>query len=170
MWLLFFLACTGAPLKEDSAAPDGCFSEPATVEVGGGSLAFEPVADGAEMTMVHGPQGGWHVLASARFSDVNPIVAIHYTVAVTSGAGAGQIVVDNEYRVLIVEDVECGGYYPGMYGYLDVSALADGELDTPPELLAGQDLLLRMDVTDLDGRVASDTLTGRAALDPVDAD
>lgn len=163
MRLLSLLACTGG--SDDTAPVEGCFTEPAAIEIGGGERTFEPVSDGADLTMVHGPQGGWHVLASVRLTGVDPIVSIDYTVT----TGGGQVVADYTYRVQIVEDVECGGYYPGMYGYLNVSALAEGELDTPPELLAGQELLLAMVTTDLEGRVATDTLSGTAELDPVDA-
>lgn len=170
MWIFALLACTddttGDADADDTGLAGGCFSRPASVEVGGGALAFEPVAEGAELTMVHGPQGGWHVLASARFTGVNPIVSIHYTIA--AGSAEGPIVADNTYRVQIVQDVECGGYYPGMYGYLDVRALLDGERDTPPELLAGEPLFLTLATTDLEGRVATDTLTGVAGLDPMD--
>lgn len=173
MWLLLFAACTG-PLGGASDGPNdsdsgdtlgGCGASPAIVEVGGGATTFEPVADGVALTMVHGPQGGWHVLASARLLHVEPIVSIHYTIEVVPD---GVIVADNNYHVQIVQDVECGGYYPGMYGYLDVRALEDGERDTPPELLAGKELLVRMDVSVADELVATDTLTGVATLDPQD--
>lgn len=174
MWLHLLLACTGLDNRADSlpgdsgdSAVEGCASHAATVEIGGGAITFEPATDGADLTMVHGPQGGWHVLGSARLRYVNPIVSIHYTVEVLP---EGSLIADNTYRVQILEDDPCGGYYPGMYGYLDVRALADGDLDTPPELLAGRDLLLRMDITDLDGRVATDTLSAVAALDPMDVE
>jgi hypothetical protein len=167
MVLFLLLACTGdGPFGSDS---DGgaCGASPASVEVGGGAMAFEPAADGDAVTMVHGPQGGWHVLASVRLDDVDPIVSLHYTIAVQP---EGTVVSDNAYRVQSLEDTPCGGYYPGMYGYLLVDALAEGELDTPPELLAGRELLLRIDIEDEAGRTASDTLTAIAALDPIDAD
>jgi len=165
MVLLLLLACTGdkGALNDSSA----CGDAPATVEVGGGAMDFEPASDGDPVTMVHGPQGGWHVLASVRLDAVDPIVSLHYTIAVQPD---GAVVSDNTYRVQILQDTPCGGYYPGMYGYLLVDALAEGELDTPPELLAGRELLLRIDIEDQAGRTASDTLTAVAALDPMDAD
>ncbi|MES2638814.1 MAG: hypothetical protein V4850_05010 [Myxococcota bacterium] len=171
MWLLFLLAC-GGPLgaPDDTAVDGGCFSNPGAVEVGGGSLTYEPVADGTDLTMVHGPQGGWHVLAGARFTDVSPIVEIHYTIEARSPEGEVALVSDNSYRVQMVQDVECGGFYPGMYGYLNVTALVEGERDTPPELIAGHELVLTMAVTDQEGRTATDALTGIAALDPMDED
>ena len=163
MGLFLLFACAGSDLPDDTAG--GCMSEAATVEIGGGTESFESVADGAEATMVHGPQGGWHVLASVSLRHVDPIVSIHYTIEVQP---EGTIIADNTYRVQILEDAPCGGYYPGMYGYLDVRALAEGDRDTPPELLAARDLLIRIDISDLAGRTASDTLPVVAALDPMD--
>lgn len=154
-------ACAAAP--GDLAAECAC-DEP-LVEVGGGTQAFESVAEGQAVTMVHGPQGGWHVLASARLGNLAPIVLIHYSI---TDVASGVVVSDNNYRVLMVQDSECFGFYPGMYGYLVVSDLIDGESDTPPELLAGRELLLQMEVTDTDERVATDTLTVVAEKDPVD--
>ena len=117
--------------------------------------------------MVHGPQGGWHILGSARMSNFSPIVRIHYVVTVEA---TGAIVADNNYRVEMRTDAECSGYYAGMYGYLDVRELAAGELDTPPELLAGQELRLTMEVADEQGAAASDSLMVIAALDPMDVE
>ncbi len=175
--LLTFSACTG---RTDSGPPDtardcdtsatalpeACACNDATVEVGGGESGFEGVDDGARVTMVHGPQGGWHVLAGARFANFNPIVTIHYTIALQP---EGVLVSDNTYRVQMVQDAECTGFYPGMYGYLDVSGLAEGDQDTPPELLADREIWLAMEVTDTEGRTAFDTLPAVATLDPIDA-
>ncbi len=174
MWYLLLAACTGPGGDHsdrpggdsgDTDLPEGCDASPATVEVGGGATGFESVEDGLALRMVHGPQGGWHVLASARLDHIDPIVSIHYTIEVEPD---GVIVSDNTYRVQIVQDTSCGGYYPGMYGYLNVAALVDGERDTPPELLDGRELVVRMEVSDTAGRVATDSLTGIAARDPID--
>ena len=176
--LLTFWACTGSTDSgppdtalgdcdpSATALPEACACADATVEVGGGESGFEGVDDGARVTMVHGPQGGWHVLAGAHFANFNPIVILHYTIAVQP---EGVLVSDNTYRVLMVQDSECTGFYPGMYGYLNVSALAEGDRDTPPELLADRELTLEIVVTDTEGRTASDTLTAIATLDPSDA-
>ena len=43
-------------------------------------------------------------------------------------------------------DGDCSGYYVGMFGYINVSGLQDGELDTPPELLGGHDLRMSFHV------------------------
>lgn len=167
--LLFLLL--GCPAGNDLAGSCGdtgaCACEAASVEVGGGDVEFVPLTDGVEATMVHGPQGGWHILGGARMSNFSPIVRIHYTVTVEA---TGAIVADNNYRVEMRTDGECSGYYTGMYGYLDVRELAEGDLDTPPELLAGQELRLTMDVADELGAAASDSLLVIAALDPMDVE
>jgi hypothetical protein len=175
MWMVLLLACNGPDADsgaEDTCATDtgssldpSCPCDAPAVEVGGGDIDFVPLSDGDPLTMVHGPQGGWHVLGSARMTNLAPIVAIHYTVDVLS---LDARVSDQNLRVQMISDSACTGYYPGIYGYLDVTALASGEADTPPELLAGDELLLTMEVTDLDGRVGVGTLHGVATLDPMD--
>ncbi len=46
----------------------GASPEPTTasLELGTGTARFEPLADGAEVPMVKGAQGGWHVWVSVR--------------------------------------------------------------------------------------------------------
>jgi len=143
----------------------GCTSTPATVEVGTGAKAFEPLADGADVTMVHGPQGGWHVLARARVANTLDVVAIASPI---DALAYDSEVSWNRYVVKLQPEAACTGAYAGMYGYLDVQRIAAGDLDTPPELLAGTDLLLTLVVEDTDGRTATDTRTVVAQLDPAD--
>lgn len=114
---------------------------------------------------MHGPQGGWHILGSAWLENYERIVTIRYTITV---AEAGAIVSTNDYRVQTVQVDACTGYYPGMYGYLDVAALSSGEADTPPEILAGVELLLAMEAIDSEGRTARDELLVVGALDLID--
>lgn len=173
MWWLSLVACVGTDPEDsaceviDTALDVACACGAPEVAVGGGADAFEATSDGAALTMVHGPQGGWHVLASARIANTDPIVSIHYTIDVAS---RGARISDNLLRVQIVEVDACTGDFPGMYGFLDVGALAEGEADTPPELIAGEELILQLEVEDLVGRTAIDTLTGVATLDAIDVD
>ena len=167
----FLLACGRSPVDSDSAAAavgeidTGCTSEPATLELGTGSDTFETLADGQQLTMVHGPQGGWHMLGSGRVTNTRDVVGFLYTIeAVESGVQVSW----NQYYVQLASVGDCTGAYPGMYGYLDVAALADGDADTPPEILAGQEMRLDLTVTDPDGRTATDSRTVIAALDPMD--
>jgi hypothetical protein len=168
--MLLLLACSGGGIGEAPDTGESCFDHP-SVEIGGtavdgdGRQSWIPMAEGDAATMVHGPQGGWHVLASAYADGVGDIVRLTYTIVVLD---SGAEVSWNNYTVQLAEYDGCGGMYPGMYGYLDVSGIASGEADTPPELLAGATLLLGMDLEDRDGRTARDELTVIAALDPQD--
>ena len=55
-----------------------------------------------------------------------------------------------------------------MYAYLDVSLLAEGEADTPPELLSYEEVVMRMSVTDSSDRTVADEITVLAVPDPAD--
>ena len=184
---LWMVACTGkSPSDTDTAggtgagtgpgsgtsgpgngtSGGGCFSEDHVVEVGTGEREFESLDEGEGVVMVHGPQGGWHMLGSMQASHMTEIVAAHFVI---THLESGVVVADNTYRVATVYDEDnCRGYYPGMYGYLYVEALAEGDLDTPPELMAYDELQFCMTVTDQDEREGSDCRTVVAVPDPVD--
>ncbi len=167
------LACRGggpapSPSPADDTAPavdTGCAAAGPSLEVGGGAVTFEPLDELAEAVMVHGPQGGWHVLGSARVWNTTPIVRLNYTITVER---SGARVSNNDLYVQLVPDEPCAGVYPGMFGYLDVSALADGDRDTPPELLVGEVLVLAMRATDEAGVTVEGALRVRAVPDPID--
>jgi hypothetical protein len=151
----------------EDTGPHSCFDEPVKIDVGTGENTYEPLIEGQPITMVHGPQGGWHILGSVRAHNTDAIITVHFTV---THDDSGVNVVDNTYRVALVPDGECSGYFPGMFGYLEVSGLAEGELDTPPELMGSDSLTMTMDVVDFSGRVGSAQLTVRAQLDPADVE
>jgi hypothetical protein len=168
------LACAGAPGPgrppgpgDTGSAPGdtGCAAAGPSLDVGGGALAFEPVDELSDAVMVHGPQGGWHVLGSARVWNTTPIVRLNYTITVER---TGARVSNNDLYVQLVPEPPCAGVYPGMFGYLDVSALADGDRDTPPELLVGEVLILAMRAEDEAGVVVEGALRVVAAPDPID--
>ncbi len=168
--------CTG---PSDSSAPDdsatrtpptgdieaACTDLPATIVVGQGAEAYEPLNDGDSATIVHGPQGGWHILAAARVANTRDVVTFTYTIHLLPD---NQPLSWNQYRVQIVPFDTCTGDYFGMYGYLDVAPIVDGDADTPPELLAGKELELTLKAEDQDGRIATDSVTVIGQLDPSD--
>jgi len=45
---------------------------PATIEIGTGALDFEPLAEGQELGIIAGPQGGYHFIINARIHDLLP--------------------------------------------------------------------------------------------------
>jgi len=170
-------SCHGGRVDSDTAEPshvppvgviaEDCATLPASVIVGGGASEYEPLSAGDPATLVHGPQGGWHVLASGRIANTLNVVAITYTIHLLP---EGTPLSWNQYRVQLVPFDPCTGDYAGMYGYLDVTALADGEADTPPELLEGRELELTLQVADSEGREASSSITVVGQLDPADVD
>ena len=103
------------------------------------------------------------MLGSVRVHSMDPIIEVHFTV---EDEESGVIVSDNRYRVAIVEDGECTGYYPGMYGYLDVSGMEGG--GRPPEALGYHSVIMTMEVIDLSERTVTQTLRVTAQPDPVD--
>jgi hypothetical protein len=187
LWML--LACTGKPAPapddtDDSVVPCDtapppdtgiqigtidpvCRCEDPTMTIGTGEFAWEDLHDDAPLTMVHGPQGGWHMLGSARVCGTRNVVTLHFTITHDE---SGTLVSDNTYRVALVNDPGgCCGHYPGMYGFLGVQELAEGELDTPPELLACAPVTLTMEATDSGGRQLVTTTSVTAVPDPADS-
>lgn len=161
MLFVWMLACTG---EKESAEPEGCTGEP-TVEIGDGNDPFVAIAAESSHVMTHGPQGGWHMLASVRTTNTDDIVSIHYTIEVLPEM---TLVSDNKYRVQLKDVGNCQGTYWNMYGYLDATPLASGDLDTPPELLCGKTLRLTMEVYDSEERGGATSVDVEATNDPVD--
>ena len=181
MLFAWLLACTNSPSTNDSANVGSqsatCFDAIPSIEMGEGERTFELFEEPYESMMIHGPQGGWHILASLQIHGMMDIVEVQYTI---EHLATGVLVSDNNYRLAVISEGECTGYYPGMYGYLSVSPLYDGELDTPPEILGGERLRIQFRVNDCnanqeaagdcvrDERWVETSLEVLATLDPVD--
>lgn len=166
MLLLWLWGCVGnGESGADTGASTGnCLGEP-LVEIGDGTDPFKGLQADASHVMTHGPQGGWHMLSSVRVTNTDDIVSIHYTIDVLPEMTR---VSDNKYRVQLKDIGNCQGTYWNMYGYLDASPLASGELDTPPELLCGKTVKLTMEVEDGEGRGDTATVEVKAINDPAD--
>ena len=181
MLFAWLLACTNSPSTNDSATVGSqsatCFDAIPSIEMGEGERTFELFEEPYESMMIHGPQGGWHILASLQIHGMMDIVEVQYTI---EHLATGVLVSDNNYRLAVISEGDCTGYYPGMYGYLSVSPLYDGDLDTPPELLGGEQLRIQFRVNDCntnqeaagdcvrDERWVETALEVLATLDPVD--
>lgn len=57
---VFVVALAGCTAREPGGGVD------ASLEIGTGTWRFEPIADGQEIPLVRGAQGGWHVWVSLR--------------------------------------------------------------------------------------------------------
>jgi hypothetical protein len=164
--LLVLCGGCGPATNSDSGGEIGpCDTNGARIEIGTGGASFETLGAGDPVMMVHGPQGGWHILGSIRTWNTTPIIRIAYDIrAVDEDTYISQ----NEYHVMLAMDEECSGYYPGMYGYLDVSPLAAGGLNEPAELLSYSSVEMSMSIEDQDGQTSSDTILVTAIPDPQD--
>ena len=102
------MACSGHLIdpKHTDTAVD-CFSETATIELGGGELTFEPFSVPVpEVIMVHGPQGGWHILGSILTQNIRQIVELDFDIF---HLATGSQISDNTYRLAMVMEDECSG-------------------------------------------------------------
>ena len=165
--LLWLIGCTGMKESADDSSTgtaDPCFADAPLIQIGDGTMEFIPVAEGAKVTMIHGPQGGWHIAASVMVHHTDRIVEMGYTIDLLSGTRIS----DNHYRVQLKDMGDCSGFYTNMYGYLNVSALSEGEADTPPELICDQPIRLTIQAIDSAGHEATSTLDVVTSPDPID--
>jgi hypothetical protein len=152
------------PVTDTDLEPgDPCFVHPPQLLVGTGAYAWEPIE--GPLQMVRGPQGGWHLLGSVLVRGTDPVVTLTFTVELVE---EGATVADNVYTVQLIEDGPCSGSFYGLYAYLDVSEVAQGELDTPPEVLANRAVRIHMTATDEAGRFAEHEQIVVVQRDPID--
>jgi hypothetical protein len=130
----------------DTAATGGV-CEP-SVEVGTGSYTFEPL--GETVDMIHGPQGGWHLVSSVRVCDLGNDATLQFSAVRVSDAleVGGSGLVD---RVL-VPDGPCCYTVVDVYTYLFVPGYP-----IVPDALHGQEVRLSVEVTLPGGEVWTDS-------------
>jgi hypothetical protein len=129
----------------------------------GQPTTFNLLVPPARRTMEHGPQGGWHVEASARLYNSGPQAFIDYEIrdAVTQELLSAQ-----NYAVALINysgTPAAGtavGDYANMTGFLDdLGALNDPDKD-PPEVMHHRTVDIIISATDVpDGNQATATLT-----------
>ena len=170
-------ATTKNPAVEEDA--HSCFTADPVLEIGEGAAVFQSFNEDREAMMVHGPQGGWHIEVALSLENVLQIMEIEYKI---EHLPTGIFVSENYYRIAMIMKGECSGELPGLYGYLTVGELMDGELDTPPELLGGDSLEITIRVNDCGNAAQAEgiciyeerwiekKLQVTAVLDPIDMD
>ena len=167
--MLLALLCACSSDRDDTASASAdCEAADATAVIGTGEYAWESLSAGDEITMVHGPQGGWHILGSVRMAAMYQNVEIHYTI--TDGP-SGHVVSDNDYFVQQVPVDDCEGEVIGRYGYLnEYEKLVEGDADTPWEILACHEVTMTMSVVDPTWKKATEaSLNVIAVPDPADS-
>jgi hypothetical protein len=167
-----------SPEEINNCSENICYSKSPELQIGTGEYTWESLEENDPVMMVHGPQGGWHMLGSILVKNSNQIVEVSFKIFTENDV----LISDNNYRVAMIMEEECQGYYPGMFGYLNVSPLENGELDTPPELLENANVRFEMTTNDCsqnmndrgecsrEGRWSQSSLEVSTQLDPQDID
>lgn len=140
--MLCVCACgTPAPLPPEDAGQQEDGGAVPLLEVGTGVNTFAALADGDDIGIIFGPQGGYHVWTALRArKDLAP-TRVETRVSVRlEGAELSQ----NGYRLNLVDS---GDHYE-WYG---LQALIPD-----PAVVDGKSVELRVDVTDAQGRAAFD--------------
>lgn len=158
LWPLLSLALLGCSTTEpgaengDSAAEstDACLSGTPTGELGTGDTVFIPVHDGDELPVIHGSQGGNHMLGAVRVKHMSPVVLVHFTLT----AETGTVVSDQTYRLLLADEGDCTGSAIALYAYLGFMGGGTESQDVATALL-WTDTRMQIDVTDTGGRAVS---------------
>jgi len=119
---------------------------PAWLEVGGGEMRFEPLADGAEMTLAAGAQGGWHLWLAVHAGGMRPGAA-ELRVRMEPEGWEGPL--QERWWQVPLEAV------PGEAFCEHVGAAA---VLSPAECLVDRPLRLDVTVSSGDGRSATDTV------------
>ena len=182
--MTFAISC-GGNATETATATTTTFDPTAPrCEVGQGEVEWEDMsADGLAM-VVHGPQGGWHILGSVRTWNMTDIQELTFQIIDDT---SGISVSDVEAKVLVPDGEDCDGCseHIGMYGYLDTDKLGQGltceycvDEDTgkvdpeciPPELLINASMTACFTVLDDADNAASCCVSIIGEPDPQDLD
>lgn len=135
----------GAPDPARPQTTDGVFGTP-VIELGTGTSAFQSLADGADIELVAGPQGGWHLDVAVAFDGFGPGgVQLVYD-GLDAVAEPVSFVTHAELTPASVVEVDSGWQRVGDRVVLDIGGA---------EAVIGQELVLRV-TAELDGQTWSD--------------
>ena len=70
------------------------------LELGSGQLAWEDLAPGGRVELIHGPQGGYHIFGRVRFDRLGPDVRVSFRVTPAEG---GAPLTDPDDRIRLAE-------------------------------------------------------------------
>jgi hypothetical protein len=171
LWALALAGCGEDADKEaDKPGPieQGCAAGEIAVDPGMGDLAYEPLADGDTITIVHGPQGGWHV-ETAGFVERSQR---EITILPTLRTETGQQITTNsqpEFKALVgYDEAVCQGTFYNVRAFVDDTA-GPSTAQENICLLEGRTLELSLTVGDIvSDRETTTTVNVVAALDPID--
>jgi Ethanolamine utilization protein EutJ (predicted chaperonin) len=167
---LFLLAaaCSGGDGSDtDTDAADSALPvlDPA-LEIGTGTVAFEPISDGDTIYIVRGPQGGYHFDISLRAQGIDPgndqdLFDPSNPTTVWRAFDEG---VQVDVGIEATQGLDPVPGEPGVYQIIGrkliLDVMSDAELD-------GHEVTVEVDITDSDGVELHDERTLTAIPDPL---
>jgi hypothetical protein len=173
LWAVALAGCSGSPKDDgstDKGEPGGCATGEIVLEPGTGNDAYEPLVEGDTITIVHGPQGGWHVETAGFVKSSEREIAIFPVIRTEDGL---QITTNSqpEFKALVgYDEAVCEGTFFNTRAFVDAEAGPGTELENIC-LLGGRSVELSLTVADIvSGREATATVNVVAALDPIDVE
>ncbi len=168
--LVLLASCAG---DGTTTTTSSCEDPDMTLTLGTGADSYVALAEGDPVTLVHGPQGGWHIEVSGQVAHTSQEVAILPTITVVSSGD--QIAGDQNQNLMALsnfDDASCSGEFFG------VNALVGDPHpeDTLPEScyicsLAGELLDLSITVEDFNsGDSVTETVQVIVEPDPGDVE
>lgn len=169
LFVLVTIGCSSdsGPNSGDSGAADSgaseaaCSSGEAAVDLGTGDDSFEPLEDGDPVNVINGPQGGQHVVGSVHTFNMTSVATVQLTI---QRAEDDSYVSDQTYRLQFLEEdaEQCEWTYLGLFAYLGFVSLAEDDAD-----FLWKDAIMRIEVTDDNGRTATDEIVVVPELEPI---
>lgn len=153
---LAFLGIVGACAPaSDAPADDGCLPGDApTLDLGAGASAYEPLDDGDTVELIHGAQGGFHVVIALDGEGLD-VAEGSRAPAVLTGAIDGVPTASTSPYL----DFRCNKLTGSMqsFGTLLIFTPTEAQLQglSVPEYLDGRTVEIHAELTDRSGRVVS---------------
>lgn len=92
--------CSPGPSPSDAATPGDAPIVDPSLDLGTGQSAWEPIADGDPVELIHGPQGGYHVFARIREERLGGDIQVTFRVTPAEG---GSPINDPSDRIHLIE-------------------------------------------------------------------
>ena len=169
---LFGLGCSGSDADSNGTGhtDELCDEGPTVVEPGVSEFELQLLTGGESISMVHGPQGGWHVDTAAMVHGTGDVIQIIPSLILTENGEsiAGLEQVPETVALGAYDDQTCQGSVIAIRAYVD-----DVQRDPPYSdficTLHGRDVDLTLTVTDVvTGNVGTGSASFRLLRDPAD--
>jgi len=150
-----------------SLAAQGCEPPEPAFEIGTGELEFEVLADGDEILVIHGPQGGYHLLASLRAVGIE--AGSHDSLGDPDNPTM-ELKVEHDGQQLVVNGLFTQGLVPpnspgSNWSHQTLGRLAILDITDDSEL-AGEEVVFSATITPVSGPVFTDSRTLRVEPHP----